>query len=85
MSHFYASIEGSAKTAATRQGDARSGISGHIRGWDLGIRVVGQVGAEGNDEFKVFLTGGSNQPASEKLLYIFTAADLLKDPRQSES
>ncbi|MGE0278325.1 MAG: hypothetical protein AB7R40_23260 [Nitrospiraceae bacterium] len=58
MARFYASIQG-ARGEATRMGSVASGISGHIRGWDVGVRVEG-VSAEGVDAFNVFATFGSN-------------------------
>ena len=75
MSRFYASITGSAKTEATRQGTVKSGIEGHIRGWDVGIKVVGFAG-EDKDIFQVYLTGGSNGSLSQKHIGTFTAEDL---------
>ncbi len=59
MSRFYASIEGTAKTPATRQGTTTSGISGHIRGWGKGVRVTSSQDLH-EDIFEVYATGGSN-------------------------
>ena len=42
MSRFYASINGSAKNEATRQGTVKTGIKGHVRGWDAGVKVSGE-------------------------------------------
>lgn len=67
MSRFYASIEGSAGEA-TRQGTANSGIRGHVRGWDSGVRVYGRTDAEGRDTFDVYATSGSNGHGSDRLL-----------------
>ena len=67
MSRFYGSLQGS-RGAATRQGDAESGISCHVRGWDIGIEVRGYVNEEGQDEFRVFITGGSNRRTADKLV-----------------
>lgn len=67
MSRFYASIQGN-RGEATRQGTEESGIVGHIRGWDAGIRVHGYVNGEGEDEFDVWVTFGSN--ASGSSIYI---------------
>jgi hypothetical protein len=66
MSRFYGSIQGN-RGEATRQGSANSGISCHVRGWDIGIEVRGYVNEEGADEFRVFITGGSNRRMSDKL------------------
>lgn len=75
MSHFYASIQGN-RGEATRQGTEESGISGHIRGWDIGIRVNCFVNKEGEDECTVFLTGGSNGMQTSKLIGSFKKSDL---------
>ena len=64
MAHFYASIEGN-RGSATRMGTKTSGISGHVRGWNMGIRVCGYVNSDGQDAFKVYLTGGSNGHQSD--------------------
>ena len=58
MSHFYSDIQGS-RGGTTRCGTKNSGISGHIRGWGAGVRVVGNSRGD-NDEFLVYKTGGSN-------------------------
>lgn len=69
MSHFYSTVEGSAKTVATRGGTKDSGISGHIRGWNVGVRVFGWHDEKtGEDVFEVYSTGGSNNSLTKKLL-----------------
>lgn len=67
MSRFYAEIQGS-RGAATRQGSKKSGISGHIRSWNLGAYVVCYVGQDGKDHIRVSITGGSNDPSIKKVL-----------------
>ena len=60
MAQFYGSINGQAKTQATRRGSKNSGMSAHIRGWNVGVYVVcSHVG--GKDIIRVYKTGGSNQ------------------------
>ena len=59
MSRYYGSVKGQAKTTAGRQGSKASGITGHIRGWDAGVKVVGQVEG-GEDCFLIMATNGSN-------------------------
>ena len=76
MSRFYGTINGQAQTSASRRGGSKTGIEGHIRGWDVGIYVCGFVD-NGQDKFRVALTGGSNNP-SGKLIGIFSADDLKK-------
>lgn len=67
MSRFYASIQGS-RGPATRQGTPKSGIEGHIRGWNAGVKVYGDTGADGEeDRFHVYITGGSNGHTGKRL------------------
>jgi len=75
MSRFYASIEGQAKTQATRRGGKESGIRGHIRSWGLGIEVIGRDD-NGIDIFEVWVTSGSNGSKSPKFVKSFTKDDL---------
>ena len=75
-SRFYANIEGSARTEATRQGTPRSGIQSHTRGWDVGIKVVGMVRSlDDKDEFTAFVTRGSNNPQGEWVFSVSLADD----------
>ena len=76
MSRFYGTINGQAQTSASRRGGTKSGIDGHIRGRNVGVRVWG-YDDNGQDKFKVELTGGSNNP-SGKLIGVFSADDLKK-------
>jgi len=68
MSRFYASISGSAKNQVTRQGGKKSGITGHIRGWGVGIRINGFVDTNGKDHFCIYRTGGSHNPSTLRLI-----------------
>lgn len=87
MSHFYANIQGN-RGEATRQGTKESGMFGHIRSWNTGIRVnVAHYdltpeekrakntpeGAEAKDVFLVHTTGGSGGDASSLLLFSVVA------------
>lgn len=74
MSRFYASIQG-CRGEATRQGSAKSGIEGHIRGWDVGVKVFCDVSEEGEDVCTVYLTSGSNGHV-ERCLGYFTKEDI---------
>lgn len=58
MSKFYATIQGN-KGEASRMGSKKSGIEGHIRGWNEGAKVTCFVDDEGRDCVSVRLTGGS--------------------------
>lgn len=59
MSHFYASIQGN-RGEATRQGTEKTGICGHVRGWDIGCYVRCYVDCKNEDVVSVSITGGSN-------------------------
>jgi len=76
MAHFYAEIQGN-RGEATRVGTKQSGISGHIRGWNVGVRVSCVFNEKtGKDEVHVRLTSGSGGHKSGKCLGVFTADDL---------
>jgi hypothetical protein len=66
MSQFYASIQG-ARGEATRTGGKSSGITGHVRGWDVGVLVRGRDD-DGRDVFDVYATTGSSGAHLSKLL-----------------
>ena len=69
MARFYASIHGQAPSTATRRGSKSSGISGHIRGWDSGVRVEGSYDPDTDtDEFRVYATAGSNGYGADRLI-----------------
>lgn len=75
MSHFYASIQGN-RGEATRQGTAKTGITGHIRSWNVGARVTCYVDANGEDYVSITLTSGSGYSGLSKNLGAFKASDL---------
>lgn len=58
MAQFYAAIQGH-RGEASRLGTKQSGISGHIRGWNVGVAVyISHV--DGKDVVSVYRTTGSN-------------------------
>lgn len=75
MSTFYGSLDGE-KKAKTKQGQRR--LSGHLRGWDHGIRVEYELDANDNATCKVYVTGGSNDSANKKLLKKFDLGPVSK-------
>jgi len=75
MAHFYGSIQGN-RGEATRMGTKTSGIEGHIRGWNIGCRVVIGHDDEGNDVVNVYLTSGSSGMRSSKHLGAYVEKDL---------
>ena len=76
MAHFYGEIEGQARTTATRIGSKNSGISAHVRGWDIGARVQCFVNDQGEDCVSIRLTSGSNGRLQGKCLGTYTLKDL---------
>ena len=65
MARFYAEIKGNRGTAS-RMGTPKSGLRSHIRGWDVGVRVV--IWAAGDSDIvEIHQTSGSNG-GPEKLL-----------------
>tara|TARA_R100001530_G_scaffold12893_1_gene11969 strand:- start:355 stop:600 length:246 start_codon:yes stop_codon:yes gene_type:complete len=58
MAQFKADIKGS-RGAVSRLGGKASGISGHIRGWESGIKVEGHHDEDLGDIFLVWQTTGS--------------------------
>ena len=76
MAQFYADIQGN-RGESTRMGTKKSGIKGHIRGWNVGARVWMRFNEETQeDECTIDLTSGSGYGNSEKRLGTFTAKNL---------
>jgi hypothetical protein len=65
MAQFRAEIQGDRGTAS-RQGSKRSGINGHIHGWNTGARVqLYYDPVTDKDQVRVYRTGGSHTPEGE--------------------
>ena len=67
MAQFYAQIQGN-RGSATRGGSKDSGIQGHIRGWNSGIRVEGHHEEDLGDIILVYSTSGSNETTRDILI-----------------
>lgn len=69
MAHFISSTHGSGGSTS-RNGDKRSGIHSHTRGWNSGVKVDGWVitDDDGNedDTFDIRSTGGSNGASQDE-------------------
>lgn len=74
MSQFYANIQGN-RGETTRMGTKSSGIEGHIRGWNVGIKIYGYF-KDGEDHFDVYLTTGSGGSVTNQRVGTFTAKDV---------
>lgn len=76
MAHFYANIQGN-RGEATRMGTKNSGIVGHIRGWDIGVKLRCYYSKEKDTDVVVItLTSGKNGVRSGEVLGHFTVDDL---------
>jgi hypothetical protein len=64
-------------------GTAKSGLSGHIRGWDVGVQVYLDVDSNGDDVVEVYRTGGSNGFTSDRLIATITQNTLTLHPTES--
>lgn len=59
MTHFYTSVRGTGKSEATKSGTKKTGMVAHVRGWDIGARVVIEH-VDGKDMVRVYKTHGTN-------------------------
>ena len=67
MAQFKADIQGS-RGSASRLGGKTSGITGHIRGWESGIRIEGHHDEDLGDIFMIYQTSGSGFKAKDILI-----------------
>ena len=67
MAQFKADIKGS-RGSVSRLGGKTSGITGHIRGWESGIKVEGHHDEHLGDVFLVWQTSGSGFKGKNTLL-----------------
>ena len=67
MAQFKADIKGS-RGSVSRLGGKASGITGHIRGWESGIRIEGHHDEDLGDIFMVYQTSGSGFRAKDVLV-----------------
>lgn len=66
MAHFYASIQGN-RSERTCMGTAKSGIYGHVRGWNIGGKVLVND-YDGQDMVDIYITHGSNGGGLQEFL-----------------
>ena len=67
MAQFKADIKGS-RGSVSRLGGKTSGITGHIRGWESGIRVEGHNDEDLADIFMIYQTSGSGFKTKDILI-----------------
>ena len=69
MSQFYASVTGSRGTTATKTGDKSTGMTAHIRGWNIGVKVACTHDKKtGKDIIRVYKTSGSQGAKSNEFI-----------------
>jgi hypothetical protein len=67
MARFLAAIQGS-RGEATRLGTPNSGIRAQAQGWDVGVKVHGDVDENDTDVFQIYATHGSHAHGSSRYL-----------------
>lgn len=60
MAQFRATISGQRGSETSRIGNKTSGITTNTNGWNSGVRVVGGVNEDGDDQFTIYATRGSS-------------------------
>lgn len=70
MGKFYGEMSGSDRNTVIMRG--HSHLSAQLRGWNKGIRVECSEDDSGKEVYKVYETGGSNNPSSDKLVHTTT-------------
>ena len=76
MAQFIGTLIGQRNTRVTRLGSKKSGIVAKAEGWNSGIKVYAQTDINGNDEFHVYETGGSNQSKQDEFLLTINNIDI---------
>lgn len=67
MSRFYTDSVNERNTTITKCG--RNYLETHTRGWNYGIKVICTINERGNNEYRVYKTGGSNDSFSKELIH----------------
>lgn len=66
MSHFYGEIWGDRSGCASHGGSAASGMTAHIRSWDVGVYLNCYVNEQGHDIIQIWRTEGSLNPTKRQ-------------------
>lgn len=78
MAQFYGSMKGN-RGQTTRMGSKASGMTAHIRGWDIGVRVD-LSHRDGVDYVQVYRTSGSRRQTHDVLICEFSEATISNPP-----
>ena len=68
MAQFYGTIAGKAKTKATREGSAESGLTTQAAGWGGAIEVELRQDKDGADVYEVHLIPWQNSGGNKRVL-----------------
>jgi hypothetical protein len=71
MAALYGTLNGRAKTKATRCGSKNSPVTAHVRGWELGVETEARI-VNGVEVVEVWLTPGSNGNGERISLGVYT-------------
>lgn len=71
MARFRGTVKGN-RQESSRLGSEKSGLRVTCNGWNKGVEVMAIVNSEGNDEFVVYETGGSNGRSRSKIIATIT-------------
>jgi len=66
MAHFRGTVTGG-RSEASRLGHKTTGLTATCNAWDLGIKIEA-MHIDGQDVFRVFKTGGSNDATNPELI-----------------
>lgn len=67
MAHFYGTVDGSARTQATRRGTVKEPVTTHAASWQGAVRVDVFVGPDGADWCEVSLVPWRNVGVTRQL------------------
>ena len=73
MSALYGELFGAGKTVAKKRGHGN--LTGHIRGWDVGVEVACRIGPMDEVIIDVYRTGGSNKPGRQDKIATVVSVD----------
>lgn len=64
----FASTSAAESAATTNSRYGSNHVTAHCRGWDVGVYVHAYIDDNGNDQFDIWTTGGSNDTQTKKLI-----------------
>jgi hypothetical protein len=74
MAQYLAEISSRRGRAVHRLGDKSTGAAARCQGWELGVEIVASW-EDGGDVFRVFRTGGSDNPDRRALIAVLRGVD----------